>query len=123
LDHSTKRLEQGTVARKTAEQALINSEELSAKLLEESRQLFSGAQEVARAVLSANEEERRALSLRLQDEVGQALLGIHVRLLALESEVTAISESLGRKVELTQGLIRKTVNAIKGILRELTSPP
>lgn len=118
LEDSTKDLEQEIVDRKSAEKALRTSEELSAKLLEESQQLYSRVQEMAHKVLSANEEERRSFSRLLQDEIAQALLGIHMRLLVLRGEVTAYSENVRKEVDLTQQLVQKVVGTIKRILRD-----
>jgi signal transduction histidine kinase len=122
LEGSTRDLERGIVERKTAENALRMSGERSAKLLDESQQLYSNVQELARKTLGANEEERRSLSRLLQDEIAQSLLGIHVRLLVLRGEVTATSESVRKEVDLTQRLVRKTESTINRILRDFEIP-
>ncbi len=118
MEDSTRELEQGIVERKSAEEALRTSEETSAKLLEESQQLYSRVQDLAHKILGANEEQRRSLSHLLQDEIAQALLGIHVRLLVLRGEVTAHSENVRKEVDLTQQLVQKVVGTIKRILRD-----
>ena len=119
LDDSARDLERGIVERKTAEKALTTSGERSAKLLDESQRLFSNVEELARRILGANEEERRTLSLRLQDEIAQTLLGIHLRLLTLRSEVTANSENLNNEIDVTHRLVRNTVSMIDGVLSDL----
>lgn len=118
LDDATRDLEREIAARKSAEQALLTSEERSAKLRTESQKLYSRVQELAHKAMGANEGERRALSLLLQNQVAQALLGIHLRLLAMRGRVTANSKSLGKDVEVTRRLIRKTVKEINRIIRE-----
>jgi signal transduction histidine kinase len=80
--------------------------------------LYFGVQKLAHKTIGANEEERQRLSLILQDEIAQALLGIHMRLLVLRREVTANSENIRKEVELTQQLVLKVVSMIDGILRD-----
>lgn len=122
MESTTRELERGISERETAEEALRTSRELSARLLEESQQLYSSVQELARKTLGANEEERRSLSRLLQDEIAQTLLGIHVRLLVLRGEVKANSERVRKEVDMTQRLVRKTVSTINLILRDFEIP-
>jgi signal transduction histidine kinase len=122
LEDSNRELKRGIVERKSAEEALRTSGGLSANLMEESQQLYSRVQDMAHKILGANEEERRSLSRLLQDEITQALLGVHVRLLVLRGEVTAHSEKIRKEVDLTQQLVQKVVGTIKGILHDFKTP-
>lgn len=122
LEDSTRDLEQGIVERKTAEKELRTSEGLSAKLLEEAQQLDFGVQELTHKIIGANEEERRLLSRLLKDEISQALLGIHMRLLVLRGEVTTYSENVSKEVDLTQQVVQKVVATINRVLRDFETP-
>ena len=92
LAESRRALEEGVSQRHEAERGLQTSEVESARLLEEAQQLQQHLQDLARRILTSQEEERRKMSLTLQDEIAQTLLGIQVRLLALQGEVSVHGE-------------------------------
>jgi hypothetical protein len=122
LIDSNRELEQTTMQRRMAEQALTTNEKQSFILLEEARRSCLSTREMVRKMLGANEEGRKALSLQLQGGIAQELLGIHIRLLALQGEVSAKSEDLKKEIDFTQRLVQKSVNVIKRILRDLDHP-
>ncbi|MFZ4768262.1 MAG: histidine kinase, partial [Roseimicrobium sp.] len=98
--------------------ALKTSEKASSLLLKESRLLEQHLQDMARQLLSAQEEERRRMSLQLQDDIAQTLLGIHVRLLALKTEASANHAVLTKEITTTQRLVAASVKTIKRFARE-----
>ena len=119
LDQRTKDLvaSQHQVAReieehKSAEEALRTSEEIAADLFAESRMLEEELREMARRTLSANEAERKQMSLHLQDDIAQAMIGIHVRLLALKVAVTASHEDLAEQITSTERLMAQSVKTL-----------
>jgi len=118
LADSRRALKVGVKQRREAERALRTSEDESARLLEEARQLQEHLQDLARRILTTQEEERRAMSLTLQDEIAQTLLGIHVRLLALQSEVSISTEGFQKEIAVTQRLVHKSVQTINRFARE-----
>ncbi len=84
----------------------------SATLLAEAGQLQEHLQALTRQILTAEEEERMTMSLTLQDEIAQTLLGIHVRLLALQREVSASAEDFQNEIAATQRLVLESVTTI-----------
>ncbi len=110
-------LEQISV-RQTAETALDTSEETSRQLLKDSLHLEEYLQELARRLLSANEEERRKMSLHLHDDIAQTLLGIHVRLLALKSLTTVRGASLDQEIANIQRLVQESTHITNRLQRE-----
>ena len=106
------------LVRQDKEAALKTSEKASSLLLKESRLLEQHLQDMARQLLSAQEEERRRMSLQLQDDIAQTLLGIHVRLLALKTEASANHAVLTKEITTTQRLVAASVKTIKRFARE-----
>jgi signal transduction histidine kinase len=119
LAASNRSLKQGIARRKTVEKALKKSEEHSKKLLEESRRLHKHLQRLAHRVMAAQEDERKKISHELQDEIGQTLLGINVRLLTLKRAASGNTANLKKEIANTQRLVAESVRSINGFAREL----
>lgn len=115
---SNRELEQQMTGRRVAKEALQTNNEASAQLLRESSLLEGNLQEMARKILSANEEERTKMSRQLQDEIAQALLGIHVRLLALKKEVAANHAGLAREITFTERVVEESVANLNRLTHE-----
>ncbi|MGK0186280.1 MAG: signal transduction histidine kinase [Verrucomicrobiales bacterium] len=98
--------------RKSTEDALRTSEENAADLLVDSKILEEELRAMTRRTLSANEAERKQMSLHLQDDIAQAMLGIHVRLLALKVEVSTSNEDLTEQITGTERLMAQSVKSI-----------
>ena len=77
---------------------------------------------MARKILSAHEDERKKMSLQLNDEVAQTLLGIHVRLLVLKEEAAANEASFTQGLADTQRLVGKSLQTINRIAAEFGIP-
>ncbi len=105
--------------RRVAEVALAASEVAAQSLLAESLQLEIHLKVTARKILMANEDERKRMSLKLQDEIAQTLLGIHIRLLALQSEVSANNVAIVKEISATQRLVEKSAETIRQYSRQL----
>jgi signal transduction histidine kinase len=105
-------LQRGITDRRSAEAALRTVAELPGQALEESLLLEASLQERARSILAANEEERKKMSLQLQDEIAQTLLGIHVRLLALKKESAASKAGINEEIAATQKLVEQSLKTI-----------
>ena len=118
LAGSKRELQDGITDRKTAEAALKTSERASSQLLNESRLLEEQLQDMARNILAANEEERKKMSLQLQDDIAQTLLGIHVRLLALKKEAEDNRAGLTEEIAATQRLVEESLKTINRFARE-----
>ena len=122
LMDSNHELQQGITARKTAEAALETSERAFSQLLKESLLLEKNLQDMTRKILAANEEARRKMSLQLHDEIGQTLLGIHVKLLSLKKEAADRHLGLAKEIATTQRLVAASVETINRFAHEFGAP-
>jgi signal transduction histidine kinase len=77
---------------------------------------------MTRQILAANELERKKMSLQLHDDIGQTLLGIHVRLLALKKEVATKYTGLNQEIATTQRLVETAVKTINQFAHEFGIP-
>lgn len=119
LAKSQRDLEQGIAEHKKAVESLRSSKDESATLLRESHHLQKHLQEMAHRILSTQENQRKAVSLKLQDDIAQTLLGIHVRLLALKQEVTVRTADFKKEIATTQRLVQESVKSINHFAREI----
>lgn len=115
---ANRELQQQISGRATAEAALITSERVSSQLLKDSRDLEVHLQQMTRQILTATEAERTKMSLQLNDEIAQSLLGIHVRMLALKQEIAGNLGNLAKEIAITQCLVEDSVNLIKHLANE-----
>src|SRR5687767_10581226 len=114
LAAANRKLKQGIIRRKTAEEALMKSEQHHAKLLRESHQLQKHLQHLIHQILSAQEDAREKISHDLQDEIAQTLLGINVRLLTLKqgAGATARPKGFAKEIASTRRVVKKSVKTI-----------
>ena len=91
-------------------------------MLVEAGELQQHLEALARQILTAQEEERKKMSLTLQDEISQTLLGIHLRLLALQREVAAGGADFPNEIAATRQLVLESVNIINRYAGELDIP-
>ncbi len=118
LADSNSELQQQITGRQTVEAAFKTSEAAAGVLLKESRLLEEHLQDMARKILSANEVERKQMSHRLQEEIAQTLLGIHVRLLALKKATAASNASLNDEITTIEKLVAESVKITNRLARE-----
>lgn len=112
------KLEKEIKGRMQAEAALEAGAESFRRLLKESRILERHLQNVVRKIFSMNEEERWQMSLQLNDEIAQTMLGIHVRLLALKKAHSITQVSHSKEIATIQQLVRKSAKTINSFTRE-----
>ena len=112
-------LQAGIARREGADDNLKLSQAHAAKLLTEAGQLQQHLSELARQILTAQEEERKKMSLTLQDEIAQTLLGIHVRLLTLQREASAGEADFQDEIAATRRQVLESVKIINGYAGEL----
>lgn len=122
LTDSKHELQQRITARKTVEAVLATSERAFSQLLKESHLLEKNLKDATRRILASNEDERKKMSLQLQDEIAQTLLGIHVKLLALKKEAAERRLGLAREIATTQRLVEASVETINRFAREFSAP-
>ena len=111
-------LQRGIVRRKSMETALKKSGEDHAKLLKESLRLQEGLRQLAHRVLATQEDERRKISRKLQDEIAQTLLGINVRLLSLKQEARRNIAGLKNQIASTQQVVINLAKSVRRVARE-----
>ena len=118
LAEANRELQQQVAERATAEAALRNSQQTSGQLLRDSRILEKHLQVMAHQILSATEAERHKMSLQLNDEIAQTLLGINIRILALKKDVAANHADLGREIADAQRLVEDSTHIISRLAHE-----
>jgi len=111
-------LKRGIRRRQAVEAALEQSGEHYTKLLKESLQLQESLRQLTHQVMSAQEAERKKISHELQDEIGQTLLGINVRLLTLKKEARSNTKGLKHEIASTQRLVAKSARYVRHVARE-----
>jgi hypothetical protein len=100
------------------EWALEKSGEHYARLLKNSLCLQGSLRQLTHEMLLCQEKERTKISVELQDQIGQPLLGINVRLLALKQEARVNTRGLKRKITSTQRLVLKSANSVRRSARK-----
>ena len=118
LTVSNRSLKQGIVERKTAEAALQKSSQHYQTLLEQSRSLQNHLRRLTHRILAAQEDKRNEVGHALQDEIGQTLLGINVRLLTIKKAASRDLRSLQKEIALTQRLVHKSERTMERFTRE-----
>jgi signal transduction histidine kinase len=116
---STRHLQQGITQRRAAEGALTKSSQQCAQLVAESLRLQRHLQDLTHEALSTQEEQRLKISHQLQDEIAQTLLGIQVRLEALNAAARSNPAKLRREIASTQRLVTRSARAVERFAREL----
>jgi signal transduction histidine kinase len=114
---TNRQLRRGIIRRKSVEAALKKSGEHYARLLRESLQLQEGLRQLTHQVLASQEEERRKISLELQNEIAQTLLGINVRLISLKKEARSNTLGLKNEIASTQRLVVKSATSVRKVAR------
>jgi len=105
--------------RKAAEDALKEGERHYARLLGRSERLQEQSRQLARQILSAQEEERREISRELHDVIAQTLAGINVQLTALKKEASVTTRGLDVNIARTQLMVEKSVDLVHRFARDL----
>ena len=121
LAASNRRVAQGVVRRKLMEDASVKRGQNHQKALEESLALQKRLRQLTHRVIVVQENERKKISLELQDEIAQTLLGINVRLLSLKQEARNNTKGLKKEIASTQRLVVKSARSVRRVAREFGS--
>ena len=121
LAAANRQLQRGIIRRKSVEAALKKSGEHYTKLLKDSLQLQEGLRQLTHQLLASQEEERKKISLELQNEIAQTLLGINVRLLSLKQEARLNTKGLKNEIASTQRLVVKSARSVRRVAREFSN--
>jgi hypothetical protein len=120
LAESNRELKVQIDERKSVETALKASEHSSSQLLRDSQLLERNLKDMTREILSATENERYAMSLRLNDEIAQTLLGINIRMIALKNEIAANHVNHNHEIDMIQQLVEDSAEMIKCLAYEFS---
>jgi signal transduction histidine kinase len=115
-------LQRGILRRKSVEFALKKSGIRYTRLLKDSLHLQDGLRQLTHRVLAAQENERKKISVELQDEIAQTLLGINVRLVSLKQEARTNTRGLKNEIASTQRLVVKSAKSVRRAAREFRNP-
>jgi signal transduction histidine kinase len=110
-------LERGIERRKNVEACLRKSTRHYGSLLKGSLNLQKGLRLITHRVLAAQENERTKMSLELQNEVAQTLLGINVRLLTLKQEAKNNTRGLKNEIASAQLLVANSARSAQKAAR------
>jgi len=119
LADSNAQLRQEIAHRKSAEQALRESEQHYRLLLDRSRHMQEQLRLLSRQLLSAQEEERKKISRELHDVIAQTLTSINVQLTGLKNKTALNTTGLARSIARTQRLVIQSVDMVHRFAREL----
>ena len=119
---SNRQLEQGVARRKVMEDTFAKRGRHHKKCLEESLELQRRLRQLTHQVLVAQENERKKISLELQDEIAQTLLGINVRLLSLKHEARSNNKGLSHEIASTQKLVATSVRSVRQAGKKIGRP-
>jgi signal transduction histidine kinase len=118
LATANRQLQRCMVRRKNVEDALKKSGRHYTELLKDSLHLQEGLRQLTHQVLAGQEDERQKISVELQDEIAQTLLGINVRLLSLKQESRNNTRGLKNEIASTQRLMVKSARSVRRVARE-----
>jgi signal transduction histidine kinase len=118
LATTNRQLQRGILRRKSVEAALKKNGAHYSRLLKDSLNLQEGLRQLAHRVLAAQEDERKKISIELQDEIAQTLLGINVRLLSLQQAARINTKGLKKEIASTQRLVAKSAQSVRRVARE-----
>ena len=121
LAATNRQLQRGVIRRKVMEAAAEKNGQHHDKCLEESLQLLKRLRQLTHRVLAAQEDDRKHISRELQDEIGQTLLGINVRLLSLKQQSRSNTKGLKNEIASTQRLVLKSARSVRRVAREFGS--
>jgi len=119
LAATNRQLQRGISRRRIVEADLKSSGEHYARLLRESLELQEGLRQLTHQVLASQEEDRKKISLELQNEIAQTLLGINVRLLSLKKEARNNTKGLRKEIASTQRLVVNSARSVRRVAREI----
>jgi signal transduction histidine kinase len=120
---TNRQLRRGIQRGKSVESALKKSGLHYTRLLKDSLQLQEGLRQLTHQVLVAQEKARKKISLELQDEIAQTLLGINVRLLSLKHDARNSTKGLKNEIASTQRLVVESAKSVRRFARELDVSP
>lgn len=114
-------LQRQVAERSAVENSLRHSQQSAGQALKDSQVLEQQLQEMTHQILSATEGERHRMSLHLNDEIAQILLGIQIRILALRKEVAAKHTDFTQEIAATRQFVADSSKIIIRLTHEFSS--
>ena len=118
LAATNRQLKRDISRHKSVEAALKKSGVHYSKLLKDSLQLQESLRQLSHQLLVAQEDERKKMSVELQNEIAQTLLGLNVRLLSLKQEARSNTKGLKNEIASTQRLVIRSAKSVRRVARE-----
>lgn len=112
-------LKRGADRRKAMEDDFAKRGKGHQQSLEESLELQKRLRQLTHRVMEAQENERKKISRKLQDEIAQTLLGINVRLLSLKKEAWGNTKGLKNEIASTQRLVADSARSVRQAGRKI----
>ena len=112
--------QQGVARRKAMEEANEKRRVLHKACLDESLRLQKRLRRLTHRVLAAQEDDRKAISRQLQDEIAQTLLGINVRLLTLQKEARGRTKRFKNDIASTRRVVVASATIVRRAARKLS---
>lgn len=122
LATANRRVQRGLRVRRSMEASVKKNARRYARLLQESLELQAGLRRLTHRVMAGQEADRQEITGKLQNEIAQTLLGIHVRLLVLRKEARASSRGLKNEIASTQRLVSRSARSLRRVARALRNP-
>ncbi len=119
LAAKNERAYQEIARRQKLEKSLRLSEQAQRQLVVEARGLHAQLRHLTRKIITAQEEERKAISRALHDEVMQTLVSINLELSALGKGLSPHGSALKPKIARAQRLVKNSVVAVHQFARNL----
>jgi signal transduction histidine kinase len=123
LATTNRQLAQGIVRRKLMEDASMERGHHHQKALEESLALQKRLRQLTHRVIVVQENERKKISLELQDEIAQTLLGINVRLLSLKQQARNSTTGFKNEIASTRRLVVESAKSVRRVARQIGYRP
>lgn len=120
LADSNRQLQLQISGRHEMEASLHTSEQASGQLLRDSQVLESQLQDMAGKIRCASEDERKKMSLHLNDDIAQTLLGINIRLIALKKMIAVNDKCLSVDITTIQRLVEDSAEIINRLAHEFS---
>ena len=119
LAASNRELQRVVFRRKDMEETFAKRGKHQQRSLEESLELQNRLRQLTHRVLLAQEDERKKISLELQDDIAQTLFSINVRLLTLKQEAKKNTTGLKNKIASTQRLVANSARSVRRASRKI----
>jgi hypothetical protein len=121
LAAAIRRCEEGVARRKAMEEATEKRRALHKECLDESLQLQRRLRRLTHRILTAQEDDRKTISQKLENEIAQTLLGINVRLVTLQREARGHTKRFKKDIASTQQAVVASAAIVRRAARKIVS--